>query len=393
MHQDCGGRRRLAPTETQQGSIGLKFIVAVPDSDTARNAQSDISGEDFACQLIAEANTQLTSIQSAQTAACNDVGSSTSCAAYTAVTCAWNTTNSKCEHADTSHFTPLTCDDACHKANEKATEAEKLAACQAHTTGCFFPEKNACCFHNNVCANFGCECTNHGFDGDNLPDSANPIGVGCQNSVTCQIDGDNPVTWEAGFAYSDKGATCADSIDGTRVPDVSGVAGVNVDQTGTYYVTYKAKNSQGTSNWAWDEDCCATRRTVIVKDTLKPVIRLDLQGVEVGRTSGEATAWRNPYNGKIHRNPAHLNATKTQFDTVTSGSTTDTHPHDGPNPTNVAPNPMTTNISTSATVVLMAERAAAPSSWMIAAAGAAVAGIALLAHARKQSQVVTSVPV
>jgi len=174
---------------------------------------------------------------------------------------------------------------------------------------------------------------------------------------------------------------------------------VDVDNTGTYYVTYKATNTQGTKNYAWDENCCATRRTVIVTDTLKPVIRLDLQGVEVGRSSGAATAWRNPYNGEVKDNPAHLTANKTQFDPMDSSSTTDynTYPHLGPNPTDVDPNPMTTKITTSATAApssLMAERAAAaPSSWMIAAAGAAVAGIALLAHARKQSQIVISVPV
>jgi len=362
----------------------------------AGNVQGVISGQNFACSLITEANTQLSSIQSAQTTACGSLLTSQSCTDYTAVACTWNAAASpKCGLTSTDRFSSLTCDNQCEAVNSLGlSQAEQRAACQSKTTGCFFPEKNACCFTGGVCRNFGCSCANNGFDGTSLPAEYNPIGVGCQNSVTCQIDGDNPVTWEAGFAYSDKGATCEDSIDGVRTPDVSGVAGVDVDRTGTYYVTYKATNTQGTSNYAWDENCCATRRTVIVTDTLKPVIRLDLEGVEVGRSSGEATAWRNPYNGNVKSNPAHLSANKTQFDVTDSSSTADssTYPHLGPNPTDVDPNPMTTNISTSAT--LMAEpAAAAPSSWMIAAAGAAVAGIALLAHARKQTQVVTSVPV
>ena len=107
-----------------------------------------------------------------------------------------------------------------------------------------------------------------------------------------------------------------------------------------------------------------------VTDTLKPVIRLTYKGTEVGRSSGASTAWRQP-NGQnyVHANPTHLDATQTW--------------------TTAHENIQGVKIDTSSH--MMAEVTGSSSAWVIAAAGAALAGIALLAQSRKQEHVVVPV--
>jgi len=359
------GRRLLeaAPTTTQQGTIGLKLIVAVPNDAKAKDVENRISADNFACQLIAAANDELTAIENEQASACGSMsGDAASCNAYTAVQCAHSAGQCTPNYSNVvKHLTRLTCNQSCNAADSEA-------ACNAVKTGCFFPAGNGCCWNAGKCRNFGCKCSNS-QEKFSVP-AARPTGIGCQNSITCQVKGDNPVTWEAGFEYSDAGAECSDSIDGTLSVDQDGVDAVNVNETGTYYVTYKAKNTQDTYNFAWDEDCCASRRTVYVTDTLKPVIRLTYKGTEVGRSSGASTAWRQP-NGQnyVHANPTHLDATQTW--------------------TTAHENIQGVKIDTSSH--MMAEVTGSSSAWVIAAAGAALAGIALLAQSRKQEHVVVPV--
>merc|ERR1711898_19654 len=90
---------------------------------------------------------------------------------------------------------------------------------------------------------------------------------------TCKVTGASKVTREASFTYSDAGAVCTDSISlgnnkvQTRNP-------VNTEKVGTYVVTYRIKDKAG--NWN-DGKCKGSKhykRTVTVKDTLKPVIPL-----------------------------------------------------------------------------------------------------------------------
>merc|ERR1711918_274852 len=90
---------------------------------------------------------------------------------------------------------------------------------------------------------------------------------------TCKVTGASKVTREASFTYSDAGAVCTDSISlgnnkvQTRNP-------VNTEKFGTYVVTYRIKDKAG--NWN-DGKCKGSKqfkRTVTVKDTLKPVIHL-----------------------------------------------------------------------------------------------------------------------
>jgi len=80
---------------------------------------------------------------------------------------------------------------------------------------------------------------------------------------------------EASFPYHDAGVICSDSLDGAS-PSSAVVTrnNVNIDATGTYTVSYSVRDIAG--NWNYDEKCLNGReiylRTVIVQDTLRPVI-------------------------------------------------------------------------------------------------------------------------
>jgi len=111
-------------------------------------------------------------------------------------------------------------------------------------------------------------------------------------------------------------------------------------ETGKYIVSYTVKDKAG------NKQCQSARRTVIVSDTLPPVIALKLNGKLI-HTSGTKDS-RNPaYNSKV--NPF-----------LASG--------------------------------LMAEESVSVNGWVIGAMASAVAGLALLGLAAKKPTVV-SVPV
>jgi hypothetical protein len=87
-----------------------------------------------------------------------------------------------------------------------------------------------------------------------------------------------PSKVEASFPYTDPGFTCVDNIDGAIVLTAgnSAVIGeVDPEMTGTYLITYRAKDSSG--NWNNCTSCTGRKilvRTVTVLDTLVPVIAL-----------------------------------------------------------------------------------------------------------------------
>merc|ERR1719310_32598 len=148
---------------------------------------------------------------------------------------------------------------------------------------------------------------------------------------------------EASFPYTDPGATCTDSLDGTCgatgaacTTEVSST--VDTSKTGTYYVTYRAKDSSG--NWN-DEDCLGNaeyKRTVHVVDTLKPVIALH-------------------YGSKL----------------VHVGNADDVAVH------NSAANPAGSWFGGTETLMADATAAGTTVGWMLGAAASVVAGLALLA--------------
>merc|ERR1711871_375877 len=132
---------------------------------------------------------------------------------------------------------------------------------------------------------------------------------------TCKVEGCDEATGcsmyhEASFAYTDSGAKCSDVIDGditaecvtcndeatncdmkAETNDAVKRESCNVptlissDKIGTYYITYVAQNT--VNKWNYDDDCRGKPtkyvRTVIVQDTLKPVITLKYGKDENGK--------------------------------------------------------------------------------------------------------------
>lgn len=139
----------------------------------------------------------------------------------------------------------------------------------------------------------------------------------------CKLEGVESVTVEASFPYSDDSASCVDGIDGQLQVVESGH--VDVEKVGTYPLTYSATDASGNLG--------RVIRTVHVMDTLKPVI-----GLKVG-------------NKYIHTSKAQ--------DTGVRGEA------------NPAP------------AYFMAENASS-NAWIVAAAAAAISGVALfVSHVRK----------
>jgi len=87
-------------------------------------------------------------------------------------------------------------------------------------------------------------------------------------------------TIEASFPYVDDGATCSDTLDGL-IENVVITNPVDVEQTGLYLVTYRARDKNGN----WNDGSCKNSkqyiRTVRVVDTLKPVIGLHYNGANL----------------------------------------------------------------------------------------------------------------
>merc|ERR1712028_198396 len=172
---------------------------------------------------------------------------------------------------------------------------------------------------------------------------------------TCKITGSKKVTREASFPYSDLGAVCTDGLDGARKTKTHGK--FNVEKVGTYKLTYTANDKSGNTIGqkkpnvgANGKKTCPNMyfRTIVVKDTLKPVISLHF---------GKKT---------IHKSKA-----------------TDTGVNRQANPAaNAANNPY-----------FMEESQTSVNGWVMGAIASAVTGVALLGFSMKKTSVATSVPV
>ena len=156
---------------------------------------------------------------------------------------------------------------------------------------------------------------------------------------TLTLMGDAHVHHEAGFPYTDLGATATDTFDGV----ISTTAIVATYDTpiaqkavpGVYHITYTVHDNAGNAQ------CATVSRTVTVEDTLPPVIRLKFQG-----------------------------------QTVATGASGQTG-HNGV--TNAA---------------LMSERDAySADDWLLAGGAAAIVGLALVAYSGQRKALVTTVPV
>merc|ERR1712137_1228658 len=133
----------------------------------------------------------------------------------------------------------------------------------------------------------------------NCEDSAGQTAVQATRTVvvqdntcpTCTIPGgigQETITVEASFPYSEEPSTCTDTLDGA-MPDAHVYNTVDVEKTGTYVLTYSVtdKNGNGDGRTCKSPSCTATDRaagkciggntdhftkTVIVEDTMVPII-------------------------------------------------------------------------------------------------------------------------
>jgi hypothetical protein len=95
---------------------------------------------------------------------------------------------------------------------------------------------------------------------------------------TCSIPGDEPIiTVEASFPYTEAGSVCTDSIDGF-IGDAKVFGTVDIEKTGTYVLTYTAtdmnNNGFGVSGLSCVTNNAHTTKTVVVEDTMVPIISL-----------------------------------------------------------------------------------------------------------------------
>jgi hypothetical protein len=174
---------------------------------------------------------------------------------------------------------------------------------------------------------------------------------------TCTLVGSSEQDHEASFPYTDLGATCADIIDGPVATVVKTDEAVNVEKAGTYYLTYRAVNAVG----LWNDGSCmrngglstnaAPVRTIVIKDTLKPVIQVKYKGVEVGRSD------------------------PTNVGTGTNGESNDAYDE-----------------GVKAGSFMAEESTSSANGWVIGAVASAVTGLALLGLSQRKATV-TTVPV
>ncbi len=80
--------------------------------------------------------------------------------------------------------------------------------------------------------------------------------------------GSNPAYAEVKTSYADSGATASDFFFGNFTPYISTVSTVNINKLGTYTVTYNVTDSSGNA-------ATTVVRTVVVRDTQKPVITIN----------------------------------------------------------------------------------------------------------------------
>jgi hypothetical protein len=207
--------------------------------------------------------------------------------------------------------------------------------------------------------------------GNSAPTMKRTVHVAQTSCPTCVINGNVKQHHEASFPYSDEGVTCNDLIDGSLDTSSAAMAPVGpegnsgvssaittianmVEHVGTYFVTYRVVNSVGLWN---DGNCRGTSntyvRTVVIEDTLKPVIQIKYKNVEVARSSG---ADKSNLSGVTRDNPAYQDGKKAGH-------------------------------------FMAEETTSSANGWVIGAVASAVTGLALLGFSQRKAATVTSVPV
>jgi len=212
---------------------------------------------------------------------------------------------------------------------------------------------------------------------------------------TCaNADGADSITIEASFPFAAAASapTCSDncgftepagSADNRRVctstqtkaADIIISNTVDVEQTGTYEVKHSVEDYATSVN---DDDACNTAPeilvTVVVIDSLQPVIVLQFGNDAHFTTfhSSKAFSTTNPQKGTAAENSDE-----------TTTTTSEALNRNG-NPATRAGNPADLWTGWSQPAALMAQMTSV-NGWMVAAAAAAVSGVALLAVGKKSS--------
>merc|ERR1711871_510266 len=229
------------------------------------------------------------------------------------------------------------------------------------------------------------------------------IKYNCQDSAANTADeATRTVSIEASFPYNDVGAVATDSLQGSfgicsvwdkGVLKSSYKEIVNVESTGTYYITYRVKDSNG--NWNDNSGCTGGQtgdenvRTVVIIDTLRPVIQLKYGGNVIHEGAGSFAS------GAANANRGNTALSHTQEDATGDPVHLGAGNYNPAQSQNANPDPYTHTWSHS--LNLMAEQATTSSvnGWVIGAVGSAVTGLALLGYSLRKSAapVATSVPV
>merc|ERR1711881_690313 len=274
----------------------------------------------------------------------------------------------------------------------------------------------------------------------NCKDSANNAAPAARRTVVvaqtscprCHVYGAHTVNHEASFPYADPGARCSDVIDGSTATqcyhsavdsDVITTAVactsenmVDVGTTGTYKIEYKAENTVGL--WNDDPKCrggaISYRRTVVVMDTLRPVITLkyDKDGVSgplpdslvaqgaMGNHKGGTDGTGKGYNDETTQSgfteEEHNGKAAPYPSLAANGETAAKQGYF--NPTSVgdtlAGYPTHPNVQGDPQSHWMAEESTSSvNGWVVGAIASAVAGLALLGYSTRRTAVATSVPV
>merc|ERR1711943_104414 len=207
----------------------------------------------------------------------------------------------------------------------------------------------------------------------------------------CTIYGAQEVNHEASFPYADPGARCSDVIDGSTATKCYKSA---VD--GAPDLTTAVDCGSGTISY---------RRTVVVMDTLRPVITLTYN--KDGAVDGDATVaagtagnhdGQSDGSGAGYLTQAGLGTNK---GTTKSGYTSATHNGQGapyPGLTGAAVdqgnfNPAHANLAAGGWNMMAEESTSSVNGWVVGAIASAVAGLALLGYSTRRTAVATSVPV
>jgi hypothetical protein len=224
------------------------------------------------------------------------------------------------------------------------------------------------------------DCANH--EGISAFQAERIVYVEDNTCPVCNINA-GPSEIEASFPYADPGVSCYDSVDGTLAQSAIVTSGLpNVEQTGEYTITYRVQDAAGNWNDGAGTNCAGAhqyKRVVDVVDSLKPVLALRLKD----STGSDYTVQMSGDNGE--------DAKQTPMATMVQDEEGNYSPAAQPyRPANPAYGP--SHPAYPVSDGLMAEEVSASvNSWVLAAAAAAVAGIAMLALSKRKGAAVVEV--